>query len=29
MVVEENNALKNILQGAVIIYDDDSMRDVS
>lgn len=29
MVVEENNALKNILQSAVIIYDDDSMRDVS
>ena len=28
-MVEENNALKNILQGAVITYDDDTVRDVS
>lgn len=28
--MEENNALKDILQGAVITYDDDdSVRDVS
>lgn len=29
MVVEENNALKNILKGAVVICEDGDMKDVS
>ena len=29
MLTQENNALKNILKDAVIVYDDDNMRQVS
>ena len=29
MIVEENNALKNILKGAVIACEDGDMLDVS
>ena len=29
MLMQENNALKNILKDAVIVYDDDNMRQVS